>query len=118
MNAGSGLHLTVDALTQMTFTKPYLQCCLKDLVHLVGMHVILGPEVVGERNHWDGWCVLAESHCAIHVHGGECYVDLFSCRWFDVEVPLAFMRHRLKLLQMRIEVRERLMPAPIGGSIA
>ena len=37
---------------------------------------------------------------------------------FDVEVPLAFMRHRLKLSQTRTAVRERPMLDPIGGSDA
>mgnify|MGYP005821866397 CR=1 FL=1 len=115
---GPGTHLTVDALTQMRFTHPYLVRFLEDLVRLVGMHLIMGPNVIGERRKWDGWVVLAESHAAIHVHGDMCHMDLFSCQRFDVEVPLAFMRHRLKLSQTRTAVRERPMLDPIGGSDA
>jgi S-adenosylmethionine/arginine decarboxylase-like enzyme len=112
---GPGTHLMVDGLTRMSFTALYLERFLRDAVELVGMQVILGPFVQGERNIWDGWVVLAESHAAVHVHGGRCHVDLFSCQWFDTDVPLAFMCHRLKLSQTRIEVRERPMPDPIGG---
>ena len=115
---GPGTHLMVDAFTRMSFTASYLEQFLRDAVSVVGMQVIMGPVVLGAGNMWDGWVVLAESHAAVHIHRQQCHIDLFSCQWFDVEVPLAFMHHRLKLLQMRIEVRERLMPAPIGGSIA
>jgi S-adenosylmethionine/arginine decarboxylase-like enzyme len=113
---GPGTHLMVDAFTRMSFTASYLERFLRDAVSLVGMQVILGPFVQGERNGWDGWVVLAESHAAIHVHRGECHVDLFSCQWFDVGAPLALMRQRLKLSQVKVEVLERPMPDPIGGS--
>jgi len=106
----------VDAFTRMSFTASYLERFLRDTVSLVGMQVILGPFVQGERNVWDGWVVLAGSHAAIHVHGDECHVDLFSCQWFNTAIPLEFMCRRLKLSQTRIEVRERPMPGPIGGS--
>ena len=115
---GPGTHLTVDALTQMRFTASYLESYLRDVVELVGMQVVMGPFVAGRGNVWDGWVVLAESHAAIHVHGDMCHMDLFSCQRFDVEVPLAFMRHRLKLSQTRTAVRERPMLDPIGGSDA
>jgi len=105
----------VDAFTRMSFTASYLERFLRDTVSLVGMQVILGPFVQGDHSVWDGWVVLAESHAAIHVHGGECHVDLFSCQWFDTRIPLELMCHRLKLSQMKVEVRERPMPDPIGG---
>jgi S-adenosylmethionine/arginine decarboxylase-like enzyme len=111
---GPGTHLMVDGITMMRFTENYLVNYLRDVVELVGMRVIMGPFVEGRGSAWSGWVVLAESHAAIHVHGDRCHVDLFSCQWFDVEVPLAFMYHRLKLLQTRIEVRERPMPEAIS----
>ena len=115
---GPGTHLMVDGLTVMTFTASYLEQFLRDAVSVVGMQVIMGPVVLGAGNMWDGWVVLAESHAAVHIHRQQCHVDLFSCQWFDTEIPLELMCRRLKLSQTRIEVRERLMPAPIGGSIA
>ena len=112
---GSGTHMMVDAYTSMSFTTTYIESFLRDMISLVGMRAILGPFVQGERNVWDGWCVLAESHAAIHVHGGECHIDLFSCRWFDAGIPLELIRQRLKLSQMKVVVLERPMPDPIGG---
>ena len=111
---GPGTHLMVDAFTRMSFTASYLEGFLRDVVELVGMQVVMGPFVQGGHNVWDGWVVLAESHAAIHVHGGECHVDLFSCQWFDVEAPLVFMRRRLHLSQTRTEVLERPMPEAIN----
>ena len=112
---GPGTHLMVDAFTRMRFTASYLESYLRDVVELVGMRVVMGPFVKGGGNVWDGWVVLAESHAAIHVHGERCHVDLFSCRHFEVEMSLEFMCHRLKLSRVEAEVRERLMPDPIGG---
>ena len=112
---GPGTHLMVDAFTRMSFTASYLEGFLRDVVELVGMQVIMGPFVEGRGSAWTGWVVLAESHAAIHVHGDRCHVDLFSCQRYDVEVPLAFICHRLKLSHIKSAVRERLMPDPIGG---
>ena len=112
---GPGTHLMVDGLTMMRFTASYLKTYLRDVVESVGMQVVMGPFVEGRGNVWGGWVVLAESHAAIHVHGEECHVDLFSCHWFDTAIPLALMRQRLKLSQVKVEVLERPMPGPIGG---
>jgi S-adenosylmethionine/arginine decarboxylase-like enzyme len=111
---GPGTHLMVDGLTMMTFTASYLERFLRDVVELVGMQVIMGPVALGARNMWDGWVVLAESHAAVHIHRQQCHVDLFSCQRFDVGAPLEFIRQRLKLAQMNIEVRERPMPEAIN----
>lgn len=112
---GPGVHLMVDGLSRLLFTNDYLQAFLRDVVELVGMHVIMGPVVQGGRNKWDGWVVLAESHAAIHVHQDIAHVDLFSCQWFETDHPIDFIQHRLKLTDMRIEVLERPMPAARGG---
>ena len=111
---GPGTHLMVDGLTRMAFTASYLESYLRDVVGLVGMQVVMGPFVEGRGRVWDGWVVLAESHAAIHVHGDMCHMDLFSCQWFDVEAPIVFIRQRLKLLHMKIAVRERPMPEAIN----
>jgi S-adenosylmethionine/arginine decarboxylase-like enzyme len=109
---GPGTHLMVDGHTMMAFTASYLEQFLRDAVKVVGMTVIMGPVVLGTRHIWDGWVVLAESHAAVHVYGRECHADLFSCQRFDIEAPLEFIRHRLKLSDMNVEVRERPMPEP------
>jgi len=103
-----GMHLLVDGLTRMSFTVDYLELFLRDAVGMVGMKVVMGPFVLGNRNTWDGWAALEASHAAIHVQGEQCYVDLFSCQWFDVTIPLELMRHRLKLSTERFEVIERI----------
>ena len=113
---GPGTHLMVDGRTMMTFTASYLERFLRDAVSVVGMEGIMGPVVLGTGHIWDGGVVLAESHAAVHIHGQQCHIDLFSCQRFDVEAPLVFIRQRLKLLQTKIEVVERPMPDPIGGS--
>jgi len=109
---GPGTHLMVDGHTMMAFTASYLEQFLRDAAALVGMQIVMGPVVLGTRDTWDGWTVLSESHATVHVHGRECRTDLFSCQSFDIEAPLEFIRHRLKLSDMNVEVRERPMPWP------
>ena len=107
---GHGTHLMVDGITLMSFTTPYLDRFLRDVVAAVKMKVIAGPFVYGRGSIWDGWVLLAESHATIHVYREQCHIDLFSCKGFDEEDPLALMRHRLKLSSQRFEVIERVMP--------
>jgi S-adenosylmethionine/arginine decarboxylase-like enzyme len=110
---GPGTHLMVDGITLMSFTAPYLERFLRDAVGVVGMKVVAGPFVYGRGDTWDGWVLLAESHATVHIYGEQCHVDLFSCRGFDVEEPVALIRHRLKLSKQRLEVIERVMPEVI-----
>jgi len=110
---GPGIHLMVDGITEMSFTARYLQQFLLDVVGMVGMQVIMGPFVHGQRSTWDGWVVLAESHAAIHIQGEACHVDLFSCQRFAVDVALGFIEYRLKLSHRNVEVIERIMPRVI-----
>tara|TARA_Y100000310_G_scaffold297936_1_gene331371 strand:+ start:938 stop:1255 length:318 start_codon:yes stop_codon:yes gene_type:complete len=104
----------VDSRTQMAFTKDYLERYMADLVDLVGMHIIMGPTVVGAHGAWDGWA-MAESHVAVHVRAGTVRLDCFSCKPFDTGLAAGFMVQRLKLTNAVFQVIERPMPEPLEG---
>jgi S-adenosylmethionine decarboxylase len=66
---------------------------LVDLVDALGMNVLAGPLVTQEagepqRAGYSGVIILYESHAAIHTYSnlGEAFVDVFSCKPYDVEI--------------------------------
>jgi S-adenosylmethionine decarboxylase len=72
---------------------------LVDLVDALGMNVLAGPLVTQEagepqRAGYSGVIILYESHAAIHTysHLGEAFVDVFSCKPYDVEVVERMMQ--------------------------
>jgi len=106
MNAPA-IHLLVDGTTQMSFTAEYLRRFLTDLVHEVGMTVVLGPGVVRTKHTWDAWVVLAESHALLHARCDVVHVDLFSCKGYDTTQLLELITARLKLVDVGWRVIER-----------
>lgn len=91
-----GLHLTlrlsqVERLGVLDGAKP-LADLLTTLVDRIGMRILAGPLVgeengVPEKRGWSGVVILYESHAAIHTYPelGEAFLDIFSCRWFDID---------------------------------
>ena len=73
-----------------------------DLVDRIGMRVLAGPLVGEEQGPADkrGWsCVVIvyESHIAIHTYPdlGEAFLDIFSCREFEVSDVKAVLTEKL-----------------------
>jgi S-adenosylmethionine decarboxylase len=68
---------------------------LVSLVDRVGMRILAGPMVgieegVPEKRGLSSVIILYESHAAIHTYPelGEAFLDLFSCKTFDVDTVL------------------------------
>ena len=66
--------------------------CLKSIVNRIGMKILAGPVTGREKTPPDkrgcsAVVILYESHAAIHTYSrlGEAFIDIFSCRLFDVE---------------------------------
>ena len=107
-----GLHLLLDGTATMPLTVSYLYQFLTDLVAHVNMTIIQGPVVYKNlAGDFDGWVILAESHCAIHVYGQIVFVDAFSCKGFDTIKATEFVKCRLGMEIQNITVIER----PLGG---
>jgi S-adenosylmethionine decarboxylase len=94
-----GLHLTLrlsdiqgrGALAESATIADFL----KALVGRIGMRIRSGPligEETGsaEKSGCSGVIILYESHAAIHTYPslGEAFIDVFSCRAFDVAVVI------------------------------
>ena len=103
MNEGTyGLHLTMrianishrDALNDLAVVNNFLAT----LVQRIGMRILAGPltgreDGALERQGCSGVVILYESHAAIHTYPflGEAFLDIFSCKEFDVDSVHAIM---------------------------
>lgn len=94
-----GLHLTLrmsnverrDQLNNLDVVKE----CITTLVDRVNMRVLAGPlaqreDGEPENTGCSAVIILYESHAAIHTyaHLGQAFIDIFSCKDFDVEVVM------------------------------
>ncbi|MDX1933423.1 MAG: S-adenosylmethionine decarboxylase [Capsulimonadales bacterium] len=100
-----GIHLTLriadleppGALNDPETVKEFLV----ELVGHIGMRILAGPLVgyeggTTEKYGTSGVVILYESHAAIHTYPGlgELFLDVFSCKHFDVEdVHTILRRH-------------------------
>lgn len=80
----------IERVTELD-SPPCIARFLSTLVSRIDMTVLDGPFVCtenGDRAHYghSGVIVLVESHCAIHTYPflAEVFLDVFSCKHFDV----------------------------------
>ena len=78
---------------------------LNEFPQILDMRIIGGPfNVYFEGNSWDKGGVsavvlIAESHISIHTYpenDGYASIDLFSCKDFDIEKAISFVRGELE----------------------
>jgi S-adenosylmethionine decarboxylase len=104
-----GYHLVVDALTNMPNVLgngQHIDQILKTVIRKIGMKLIDGPFITHYEAHDDqesgitAVAILAESHIAIHTWPNKNYlaVDIFSCRPFDIEQTIGFLRQELNMV--------------------
>ncbi len=82
----------------------YIAELIIDLSSLIGMNIISGPHLLsyGDPNSKDhgvtGYAIIAESHIAVHTYTFDrcTYLDIFSCKDFDVEKAILFITDRLE----------------------
>lgn len=99
-----GLHLTLrvsEVENRTALGDPgRIATFLRELVHAVGMRILAGP-VTGIENDppenagCSGVVILYESHAAIHTYStrGEAFLDIFSCKPFEIERVRMKLRH-------------------------
>jgi len=99
-----GPHLTIDVknASQSKLSDINLHFeFLNSLPKLIGMTPITQPYVfpysglVPEDKGITGFQVIAESHISIHSfqEKGWCFIDIFSCKNFDVDKAIEYTKH-------------------------
>jgi S-adenosylmethionine decarboxylase len=120
-----GPHVTIDAndcdFQKMTDYK-LIYDVLNELPEFVGMHKMTLPLVVPWMDNGatvegiSGFVMIAESHISIHTFPEKNYIfiDIFSCKPFDIEKGIDFFKERLGIKNMTVNVVQRGLDFPRG----
>ena len=78
-----------------TIVEEQLQNFMKELLVVLDMHCLIEPCVkLSHQNAWTGIMGIITSHVAFHYWVDEQYVqlDIYTCKPFDKELALKFIR--------------------------
>ena len=131
--AMAGWHLIVDATVADPIpisSADHLRDTLTELVDLLGMQILDGPrmtevdlepariELDEDEGGITGYCLITTSHISIHTWPlrGRFSFDAFSCRPFDRDAALRFIRERLSVDQESVTWIERHWPGDLRRS--
>lgn len=98
-----GAHLMLDLRLAKPLAVAEWDATLRAVVAAAGMTIIAGPECSEDS----GFVVLAESHAVYHAREGTCFLDLFSCKPFNLAVVTRIAMERLGVAPLRETVVER-----------
>ncbi len=128
MNGSFGPQLMLDfySMSKELANKKFIGGVLERLVTTIGM-TQLAPAVVvrsdctnpawipPEATGVSGFVVLAESHISIHtfVEAEYVFMDIFSCKPFDVEVVMKFVANELNAHRLDSQLALRGMSFPL-----
>lgn len=124
MNKPYGPHITLDlsgckreSLTSFQLVRDILD----ELPTLIGMHKIIPPYVIqyDEGKCPEDWgitgiVIIAESHISIHTYPekGYVFIDIFSCKNFDEEKAVRYLRNIFQPQKSTINVVQRGLDFP------
>lgn len=107
-----GLHLIVDGVVKDNVDKDTITRILNELPGLIDMHILSGPHVVmgvPENPGWTGFDIIDKSHIAIHTFSDSSIVsvDVYSCKPFDTELVLNYLKNNLSYDKRKTKVLNR-----------
>jgi S-adenosylmethionine/arginine decarboxylase-like enzyme len=107
-----GVHLIVDSVLHHSVDKEAGRRILSELPGLIGMKILAGPyivEGVPENPGWTGFVIIDKSHISIHTfyEGNRISIDIFSCKTFDEEVVIRYLKEHLPFKKMNTRMLER-----------
>jgi S-adenosylmethionine decarboxylase len=112
------MHLTVDGYggsAEALADKRVIRAFLESYPDRIGMTRIAPPHITGyeadnpEDSGVSGFVLIAESHISIHTFPRRrfAWVDVFSCKGFESEPALDFIRQTFQLERMETRTLER-----------
>jgi S-adenosylmethionine decarboxylase len=107
-----GVHLIIDGILDQSVDMDVGRRILSELPALIGMKVLAGPYVVEgvpENPGWTGFVIIDKSHISIHTfyEGNGISVDVFSCKPFDEEIVVRFLKEHLQFKKLNTRMLER-----------
>jgi len=112
-----GLHLMVDGIYTRPVGRDTVERILRELPGLIDMSILLGPYVVeGVPGNpgWTGFVVIDKSHISVHTftETRTVSVDVYSCKPFDAEAALAYLRRAIHFGIMTTQTLTREVSTP------
>lgn len=108
-----GMHLIVDGVMRVRVSGGEIVKVLSELPSEIGMKVSSGPHIVEgnpDNPGWTGVVIIDKSHIAIHTFDLESLIsiDIYSCKPFDGEAVLRYLKSNLPLgrFSSRVFVRD------------
>ncbi len=113
-----GPHITLDLkgcpkeiLSDYNLHFDYLKC-LPELIHMTPItqpYVFPYSGLVPEDKGITGIVIIAESHISVHSFEdkGYCFIDIFSCKDFDVERAIEITKNLFKPTDFEINIVAR-----------
>ena len=107
-----GEHLIIDGVFKPPLGEKEIENILLELPPRIGMHILAGPFVVrGEPENpgWTGFVIIDKSHISIHTfQETNCVaLDVFSCKPFDSEPVLDYLKERICYKKMNVQLLHR-----------
>jgi S-adenosylmethionine decarboxylase len=107
-----GFHLIADGLTDRKIVKKEIIEMLEGLPSEIEMKTISDPLVVEGSSMnpgWTGVIVIDKSHIAIHTfeENSKFSIDVFSCKNFDMDSVLKYLRKRIKFKKLNFKMLKR-----------
>lgn len=107
-----GVHLIVDGVFEPPLGREEILGVLSGLPSEIDMKILSGPVVVEgvpENPGWTGFVIIDKSHISIHTfeEGNKISMDVFSCKPFDAEAALGYIRENISLKRINWRVLER-----------
>ena len=115
---GLGNHLIIDAVNvapELIYNKKLIKQILKELPLKINMHTLTRPKVIkATPKVWDtggltGFIILNESNISIHTYPneGKFYLDIFSCKEFDINTAVDYLKDKLKFTNFKKTLLKR-----------
>ncbi len=107
-----GVHLIVDGVMEHPIGEPEVSRLLRELPSKIDMKILAGPYVVeGAPGNpgWTGFVIIDKSHIAIHTfdEGSLISIDVFSCKPFEADAALHYIRSQIALTRVNSQVLTR-----------
>ena len=99
------MHLLLDAEIERQLKKHELKKAVRDLTGKMGIGMTaIGPVVVEEFAGYDYGSsavqMLAESHISVHYMKNVVWIDIFSCKDFDMTKAVDFCKKRFLITRV------------------
>jgi len=114
-----GIHLMIDAYNcneKDLDDANFVYSLLEGVVQEIDMHMLTLPYIVRAKGNnikdpggWSGFVIIEESHMSIHTFPKRRFasIDIYSCKYFDVEKTVALLKNKLKTDMFEQYVQKR-----------